>query len=291
MRKEIAVASRNRAFKKLTRLLRRERMTRYEGPFASWEQAAERCEGYDSSAVLEATRRAVSRHLRGEGFYETDSVLVEKPEYSYFMLACVLRVLAESAGTAQIVDFGGALGSSYYQLRSFLGGEPDCVWHVVEQEAHVRCGRAEFESEFLKFHYGIEACLEGLDEPPALLILSGVLHFLPDPYAVLSTLCEHGFPRILIDRTPLSETPAETVYSYTVPTEIYSASYPFWILSRDRLLGAFEPEYELIAQHRDPAPLTVGGDEHSRWGFLLRRFRGFEWLSSSEGIPEERRSG
>ena len=229
------------------------------------------CNGYDSPAILEATRRAVSQHLRGEGFYETDSVLVEKPEYSYFMLACVLRVLAETDGTAQIVDFGGALGSSYFQCRSFLGGDPECVWHVVEQEAHVRCGRAEFESEFLKFHHGIEQCLEQLEDPPALLILSGVLHFLPDPYATLADIFKHHMPRILIDRTPLSEGRDEAVYTYRVPPEIYSASYPFWLMSRDRLLGALRSGHEVIARHREPVPLTMEEQDHDRWGFLLRR--------------------
>ena len=252
--------------------MRGDRATRYQGPFASWEEAEKECDGYDSPAILEATRSAVTRYLQGEGVFERDSFLVEEPEYPYFLLASVLNVLTRHNGTAHIVDFGGALGSSYYQLCSFLGRTPDCVWHVVEQEAHVTCGKAEFESDNLKFHFRVEDCLAELDEPPALLVLSGVLHVLPDPYLTLSALLQHDFPMVLIDRAPLAKDRDDAVYVYRVPPQIYVASFPFWLLNRDRLLGTMEPQYQLAARFQDANPLRMGGEDHGRWGFLF--FRG-----------------
>jgi putative methyltransferase (TIGR04325 family) len=86
----------------------------------------------------------MSRVRDGECAYERDGVVFEEVQLSFPVLAGLLRASAADAGRLAVIDFGGALGSSYYQCRKFLSLLPDLAWAVVEQENFVRCGREEF---------------------------------------------------------------------------------------------------------------------------------------------------
>ena len=54
-----------------------------------------------------------------------------------------------------ILDFGGSLGSSYFQNRKLLEGIP-VEWNVVEQANFVDYGRREVPE--INFHYKISDC-------------------------------------------------------------------------------------------------------------------------------------
>jgi len=65
---------------------------------------------------------------------------------------------AKSEGVLKVLDFGGSLGSTYFQNRKFLDSLKDVVWCVVEQKHFVDVGKVDFEDSRLKFYYDIESC-------------------------------------------------------------------------------------------------------------------------------------
>ena len=93
--------------------------------------------------------RIPSRPSSREGLYdpafERDGVVFDQPDYNFPLLACLLRVATESGNRLRVLDFGGSLGSTYFQCRPFLGGVSELRWTVVEQPQFVECGRREFE--------------------------------------------------------------------------------------------------------------------------------------------------
>src|SRR5205823_2837625 len=103
-------------------------------------------------------------------------------------LAALLRASVRK-GSLSVLDFGGALGSSYFQCRKFLSPLRHLRWSVVEQAAQVACGRADFSNDELVFYESVEACLK--QETPDLLVLSSVLQYLPDPHKTLSELLSY----------------------------------------------------------------------------------------------------
>ena len=120
------------------------------------------------------------------------------------------------------MDFGGALGGTYHQCRSFLSTVPSLCWSIIEQPHFVDAGRAEFETDVLRFFSSVEECeqLSGVDA----VLLSGVLQYLPDALSLLRRFVAMAVPTIIVDRTPEANTPEDIFAVQVVPPEIYPAS-------------------------------------------------------------------
>jgi putative methyltransferase (TIGR04325 family) len=163
------------------------------------------------------------------------------------------------------VDFGGSLGSAYWQHRRFL--DPlDVRWAVVEQPHFVARGRERFTDARLSFHETTAAARAA--SGAQLLLLSSVLQYLERPYDALAQFIDEGFPFVLIDRTPLLAD-RDRLTVQRVPRWIYPASYPCWFLSRARLLAAVAPRYEVVAEFPALDRATIPGSTFR--GMLLER--------------------
>jgi len=213
----------------------------YEGSYASWGEAAGLCTGYDEPSILEKTRAALLKVKRGEAAYERDSVLFERIEYSYPLLAYLLYIASKHDGCLRVLDFGGSLGSSYFQNRGRLSHLRELKWGVVEQPAHVAVGKRDFEDGSLCFFDTVPACLAALQ--PQLILLSSVLQYLERPLDWLRAAPQWRLPYIIIDRAPLVGDRPSRLTIQTVPPSIYNARYPCWILNESELLAALRPAY------------------------------------------------
>ena len=126
-------------------------------------------------------------------------MLFDRVHYSWPLLSGLLWVAAQHAGRLNVLDFGGALGSSFYQNRTFLQVLPDCRWNVVEQLPFVDLGRAEFSRNGLFFYPSIAACLA--ETSPQVALLSSVLGYIANPDAVLDELAAAPLEYLILDRT------------------------------------------------------------------------------------------
>ena len=90
------------------------------GNYATWEKARKESGGYDSDRILNKVRSSLLMVKNKEAVYERDSVLFDKVQYSWPLLACLLWIASQKGNRLNLVDFGGSLGSSYYQNRNFL---------------------------------------------------------------------------------------------------------------------------------------------------------------------------
>jgi putative methyltransferase (TIGR04325 family) len=208
----------------------------FQGDFRSWSEAASQSHGYDAPVILERTCAALLKVKCGAAVYERDSVLFDKPEYPFPVLAGLLRAALADEGRVSVADFGGSLGSSYFQCRRLLRGATTVEWSVVEQPTYVRCGRDRFADTELRFYETVEECIA--ERRPDVLLLSGVLQYLGDPYAALERLLSHRFPHVIIDRMPFLESDRNRLTIQTVPEWIYPASYPAWFFSETAMTNA-----------------------------------------------------
>jgi len=205
------------------------------GDFRSWEQAMKEAGGYEAPTILEKTKAAMREILAGRAKFERDSVLLPKAEYPWPLISCLLFTAASNRGRLSVLDFGGALGSSYYQCRPFLENVPELTWAVVEQGHYVEAGRVEFSQRPVSFYENPTEALLGAQ--PNLLLLSSVLPYLPDPWTCLRELLTLNIRHVVIDRLPFLEKDKDRLTVQIVPREIYPASYPAWFFSRSRLLS------------------------------------------------------
>lgn len=211
--------------------------------FADWESACAAAGGHDAEGVFAKVYQASCAVRDGKAVYERDSVLFKAIEYSWPLLACLMWAAARHNGMIRIIDFGGALGSSYRQNRRFLDDIQDVSWNIVDQERFVRCGQQEFQTRELHFYDSIESCLQ--EEKVDGIILNGVLQYLEDPYAFIEDLCLRHLDYIILDRTPFSLS-KEKITVQHVPENVYKASYPCRFLDKKKIETIIWQKYEII---------------------------------------------
>jgi putative methyltransferase (TIGR04325 family) len=241
----------------------------FSGDYPSWEAAEQDSGGYAAPEILAKTRAALLKVKNGEAAYERDSVTFYAIAYEFPLLAGLLRAAVASGGGLNVLDFGGALGSSYFQCRSFLTVVRELRWSVVDQPAHVACGQSEFANDQLRFYGSIEECLRV--EKPNVLLLSSVIQYLPKPYEFLDDALRHGFDYVIIDRTAFMRDGRERLTVEYVPEWIYKASYPAWFLSRELLMAKFHMRYSLLAEFRALDTSQPEGGEADYKGFIFER--------------------
>jgi len=231
--------------KSLLDYLRARRVIRFEGPHASWAEARRHVTGYDDSRILEKVRASTLQVQAGAAVAERDSVILNEVEYYWPTTAGLMCSAAGANGVLSVLDFGGSLGSSYFQNRKFLSRLADVRWGVVEQPNFVECGRRDIHQPGLSFHERIDECARAIE--PQVALLSGVLQYLERPQAVLQEIETAGVSMIVIDRTPVSGLKDDVICTQHVREPIYDASYPAWIFSQGRMASMLGPRWELVA--------------------------------------------
>ena len=217
----------------------------FEGDYQTWEEAQANSSGYNQADILEKVKNATLKVKNGEAVYERDSVLFDHVEYAWPVLAGLMWVAAQNQGKLHALDFGGSLGSSYFQNRQFLSSLTEVTWSVVEQSHFVECGREFIADDCLRFYSTIDECLE--QRSPHVILLSSVLQYLESPHIILEEIGNVGASLIILDRTIVNKTERDIPYNQIVPPSIYSASYPCWSLSEDELIKSLSVSYHLVS--------------------------------------------
>lgn len=217
------------------------------GDYPSWNNAKDKSIGYDAENILIRVKNSILKVKNGESVFERDSVLFDKIEYSWPLLSSILLSAISNQGKVNLIDFGGSLGSTYYQNKKFLDKIKDVKWNVVEQPNFVQLGLNEIKDNRLNFFFSIAECLSNTN--PNAIIFSSVLQYFETPYELLDNIISYKFEYIIIDRTPFSSEGRDIVKLQVVSPEIYEASYPCWFFNEVYLKKYFEKHhYKLIEE-------------------------------------------
>lgn len=242
---------------------------RFEGDYSSWDEANAHCSGYDAGEILDKILAATLKVKCGEAVYERDSVVFDQIEYFWPVTSGLMWVAARNNGRLNVLDFGGSLGSSYFQNRKFLKALSHVSWNVVEQPHYVDAGQLHIQSEELRFFKTIEECLA--DNQPNVVMLSSVLQYLEDPGEIIKCLTAAKATCLIVDRTPFTILKQDKILVQKVPASIYSASYPMWVFSMEKYLRLLESDWHLITQwqNTEGSVISTAGLEFSFQGMLL----------------------
>lgn len=242
----------------------------WTGSYESWKQVISKSSGYDDSSILIKTKDALLKVKAGIFAYERDSVLFEKLELQWTLIACLQKVIIETSQPLSVLDFGGSLGSTYFQNKSFL---PENIeWSIVEQTHIVSCGQKYFEDNNLQFYETIDLCK--LKRNPSVILLGSVLPYIEDPIKWIKQIVDYEFPYIIIDRTSFTEDPINRLTLQTVPSEIYTATYPCWFFNKEFFLSFFTNKYHIISEIQNtsnpPSFFNENGNRMYWNGFFLK---------------------
>lgn len=206
--------------------------------YDNWELAKSNSKGYDDSIILERVYNSSIQVLNGEKVFERDGIVFEKKEYNWILLSAILYSFNLNKNHS-IIDFGGSLGSTYFQNKIFFNHIKKLKWLVVEQNHFVNVGKKEFENQNLLFFNNLKSLIKF---KPETLLLSSVIHYLEKPYQMLEEmLLLNSIKTIIIDRTPFFlNRKDEKIIIEKVNVNSIKTSYPHWIFNLKKMICFFE---------------------------------------------------
>ncbi len=238
----------------------------FSGDFPSWTEARVASGGYDADVIFERTLAAARAVRDGRAAWERDTVLFHEPAAHQPLLDALRPAAATNGGRLAVLDFGGALGSTWWQHRAWFKDLAEVRWSVVEQARLVAIGRQEFAHGPLRFYETTEACC--VAEHPDVVLLSAVLPYLEDPHALLRDIARRDFRRVIIDRTGFVCRGRDRLTVQRVPAAIYPASYPCWFFNREKLLEPFARGWRIAAEWPTFDQADIAAEYH---GLMLER--------------------
>lgn len=238
----------------------------WRGNYDSWDVAKHKCSGYDSHIILEKVKESALKVKNGQVAFERDSVIFAEVQYSFPLLSGLMWIAAQNSGRLNVLDFGGSLGSSYYQNLHLLQYLEDFHWCIVEQPHFVEEGVKSFANDNLHFFYNMKECLKEYNIH--VVLFSSVLQYMKEPYKILEEVFNHNIEYIIIDRTPFLRKGNDRITVQKVPEWIYKAKYPCWFFNKTKFLNFMNQSYKLILEFDalDKANIT---SEFK--GFLFRK--------------------
>ncbi len=219
------------------------------GGFSTWEEAEKKAIGYDSNAIFERAKKAALAVKNGAAVFERDTVLFFQPNYSNAVLTGLLRSFVKNEGHITLLDFGGALGSTYSNFVPLIKEMKSLIWGVVEQPHFVKFGRENLETKQLRFFAGIPEFQSDVGSPNIILISSS-LQYIRDYQKILAAILAMKPTLVIIDRSPFlrdRKTPTK-VFLQQVSEEIYPASYACWAFNKQEILSQFSEDYKVILE-------------------------------------------
>ena len=146
-----------------------------------------------------------------------------------------------------VLDFGGSLGSLYFQHREQCRTLGVARWTVVEQEAFAEVGREQLADGTLGFSTDLTSALSA--SPTDVALLSAVLPFVEHYLDPLDRILDARVPVVCVDRTYLSDD-GRSIWVQHVPREIYAASYPCHFLATADIEEMFRMRgYDILARY------------------------------------------
>jgi putative methyltransferase (TIGR04325 family) len=230
----------------LIAFVRRVRRRRaFSGDYRTWAAARAASRGYEHSAVLAQVVAATRAVAAGRAAWDRDGAVFAQPEVNAPLLAALRRIASGDGGRLDLVDFGGALGSTWRQHRAALGDLTSVRWRVVEQPHYVEAGR-EFADAVLSFHPSLDDALR--DGVASTLLCSSVLPYLEQPRALLDAAVRQRFRHVIIDRNSFATDGRQRIVVQQVPAALGGGSYPCWLFARDELLAPLAARYRLVSE-------------------------------------------
>jgi putative methyltransferase (TIGR04325 family) len=235
----------------------------WTGDYKTWELVARECSGYSSQVILQKHVSATEAVLAGRARYERDTVLFQDELINFPVIASLLMAVRD--GNLSVIDFGGALGSTFYQNKKALE-HLTVKWSVVEQPNFVQMGKERFQTQQVTFYEDLESALSS--NIPHVFFSSCTFQYLKEPEEFIQKMVGMEIPYIILDRISFNSNSKPRLTKQTVPEAIYPVEMPCWFFSEPRFLDLFSERYELIWQF----PSLDNADIPSAFkGFFFKR--------------------
>jgi len=205
------------------------------GNYSSWQSALMECSGYDDPRILQYILNAALQVKLGKAVFERDGVVFYKPQYNYPLLSSLLYCSNSSNHKLHLLDFGGSLGSVYFQHKAVLNNMNEFSWNVIEQKHFVVDGVKNIEDDILHFYKTIDECSASIN----IAVFSSSLQYLEKPYNILNDVFSLKIKNIVIDLTPIHKLKHDYIVKQISQYNQLKTSYPCRLFQYDKFISFF----------------------------------------------------
>jgi putative methyltransferase (TIGR04325 family) len=230
------------------------------GDYATWNDVIKQSTSYNEDEIFNKVDKGLSEVINGNAAFERDSIAFKELIYSDNLLLVFKDIAEHSNNSLSVVDFGGSLGSIYFQYRTLLS-DIKLNWSVVEQGKFVEIGQKKYSNKELKFYHTIDEALS--QKSHDVLLLSSVLAYLEEPESFLKQIVAFKFKYIILYRTAFVNRKSHLLTIQHVPSDIYKASYPSWFFNEEKIVSILSENYSIEKSFDGDieTTLTVGKNE------------------------------
>ncbi|WP_421020587.1 hypothetical protein, partial [Klebsiella pneumoniae] len=87
----------------------------WKGDYSSFSKAQQKATGYDAQPILEKIISTTKKVRDKEIAYERDGIEYDTVKMNFNLLNSLLLVASRNNGNLNVLDFGGSLGTTYFQ--------------------------------------------------------------------------------------------------------------------------------------------------------------------------------
>lgn len=209
----------------------------WDGVYKSFAEVPVQGSGFAGNDWLENSSKKLS------GFRDlaaSSSTVPVVTAYTDSLLPVIAGIVQGKNRSVRILDFGGGLGFSYYQIREGLSGDAEFELCVVDIEEVCAEGRRVFEGEAnISFHSAIpEASGQGFE----IVHIGSSLQYIEDWQSQLGALCEVAAEYVL-----MANIPAGDIETFATAQNYYGSRIPCWFFDvRDLISTMEENDYRLV---------------------------------------------
>lgn len=265
--------------KKLARLFPNAHSTTKK--YVSYQQALTHCtkDAYEERELIEVIFKKTHRFIK-----ESENNQIPVWETTSLGVMIVLNQIMSEGDkkSINVLDFGGACGAHYYNIRAMLDNSIKLNWHVVETPA-MAVQAKELQTVELKFSSDLSEAVEGLGKID-LIHTSGTLQCVDDPLKYLRELITINANYILFNRLGLNEFDNDVVTIHSsklswngigdLPAGYTDRwiKYPFTFLSEKKFYDELSKKYKSLAKFNDKSGMyAVAGEKITGYGLFCKK--------------------
>lgn len=213
--------------------------------------------------------RVVARLVEARSAFRWDGVLT--PLFQQLAAALLAAAMRGGGfdGRLSVCDFGGGLGNGHAVLSAILGEAVRLDWDVVETPALAQVGNERFAGDGLRFHDRLDT-LEGREHD--LILISGVLQYLPDPEAAFARLARRPHRHMVMNRFPVRQAAEPVTADLCTVQDLgliqVGVSVPHWCFSEERWLRIIGATHSTVMRWADGFDGRHGLDDGSEVSFI-----------------------
>jgi putative methyltransferase (TIGR04325 family) len=227
--------------------------------YKTWEEAKKACNTYDEQAIHEKLKSATLKVKNGEAAYERDGIIYSQIYYSWPLLSHLLLAASQNNNELSIIDFGGSLGTTFFQNKKYLNQLNKAQWDVIELGYLIETGKNEITENGLNFYYTIEQAFEA-NGKHNILIINGVFPYLENPYETFNLFKSFDFEYIIIESTYFNYEARDRICIQKTNPKAYTAFYPCWLLNYEKVKTTFSDQYDVFAEYLNDIHFYLDGE-------------------------------